>query len=118
MKFIFAIGIIFAGSTSMAAAPLLNGQYSCEDGGTLELEFIEDGVYYASLNYDNGDSSVLDKIDFAGSSSQGTMYPDDEGTVGVAIVNGATGTSVTLQFDSSDKLNCKHKTLSSIVEEI
>jgi hypothetical protein len=93
-------------SLSASANSLTSGSYHCNDGGTLDLKKTGLTSYRARLNYGPNSSSTLDRIEFRSTDSLvGTMYPDDDGTLGRAMIV-SRGKGVELRFDEGSILSC------------
>lgn len=89
------------------AANLQNGIYRCNDGGMLSLKRSSLTTYYANLSYPDHSSSTLDVLDFQSTDSLvAIMYPDDEGTLGQAVVS-RDGRALHLNFSSGEKILCE-----------
>ncbi len=104
MKLLTALVAMSVGTTVFAAD--LNGTFECDDGGTLNLKRYEIQAYSASLKYEDGDVSTLDKIVFRGESLRGTMYRDDEEAYMGTAIQSNEGKRIVLSFDSGDRVVC------------
>jgi hypothetical protein len=104
-KTTLAVATLLASTVGYAAD--LNGDFQCDDGGTLSLKRSGLGHYYASLNYRDGSSSTLAEIMFMGESLRGKLLRDDgeETHMGYVIMSDG-GSRLVLTFNGGGSVTC------------